>query len=128
MILWCTILTGKEWLRGKDPVWVLVRTRLNSQSKTAWARMSHGGCEIHVHQPIPSGWLSDGKLCEDHCSQWVCVDAVQSVLWRRAFSLEWVEQGRVLTEQWVLLVLMGRDAKAQGKALEGMWQYWLQES
>lgn len=121
MILWCTILTGKEWLRGKDPVWVLVRTRLNSQSKTAWARMSHGGCEIHVHQPIP-------KLCEDHCSQWVCVDAVQSVLWRRAFSLEWVEQGRVLTQQWVLLVLMGRDAKAQGKALEGMWQYWLQES
>lgn len=62
MTLWCTILTGKEWLRGTDPVWVLVRTRLNSQSKTAWARMSHGGCEIHVHQPIP-------KLCEDHSSQ-----------------------------------------------------------
>lgn len=64
---------------------------------------------------------------EDHCFQWVCVDVVQSAVWRRTFSLERVEQGRVLTEQWVLLTLVGRGAKAQGKA-QGMWCYWLQES
>lgn len=72
--------------------------------------------------------INQFTMDEDHCSQWVCVDVVQSVLWKRAFSLERVEQGRVLTKQWVFLVVMGRGAKAQGKALQGMWWYWLQES
>lgn len=65
------------------------------------------------------------RTVEYHCSQWAFINAVQSVPWRRVLKLGRVKQWRVLAEQWVLLLLMGRGAKAQCNALDvRMWPYW----